>query len=113
MIVAQLVSLFTRASIPIRGVSIGDLDDRTTWKVDYTGATDQQKTAGEALLASYDPKQDTAFLEEQAEKAAPAYLDKPEAQALLVVLSEFFDVQVADVHERLKSAYKSAYTLPC
>jgi len=113
MIVAKLVSLFARANIPIRGVSVGTLHDRTTWRVDYTGATDQQKIAGEALLDSYDPKQDTAFLEEQAEKSATAYLDKPEAQAVLVVLSEFFDVPVADVHERLKSAYKSAYTLPC
>ena len=113
MLIAQLVALFRRSGIPIRGLSVGDSDDRTTWKVDYTGATDQQKIAGEALLDSYDPKQDTAFLEEQAEKSATAYLDKPEAQAVLVVLSEFFDVQVADVHERLKSAYKSAYTLPC
>ena len=110
MIVAQLVSLFTRASIPIRGVSIGDLDDRTTWKVDYTGATDQQKTAGEALLASYDPKQDTAFLEEQAEKAATAYLDKPEAQAVIAVLNTVSD---SDVTDALMDAYKSAYTLPC
>ena len=110
MIVAQLVSLFTRASIPIRGVSIGDLDDRTTWKVDYTGATDQQKTAGEALLASYDPKQDTAFLEEQAEKAATAYLERPEAQAVIAVLNTVSD---SDVTTALKDAYKSAYTLPC
>ena len=113
MLAAQLTALFTRANIPIRGVSIGDSTERTTWKVDYKGATDEQKAAGDALLSEYDPKQDTVFLEEQAEKASMDYLDGPEAQAVLVVLSEFFDVPVADVRERLKSAYKSAYTLPC
>ena len=110
MLIAQLVALFRRASIPIRGVSIGTLDDRTTWKVDYKGATDEQQVAGEALLASYDPKQDTAFLEEQAEKAATAYLARPEAQAVIAVLNTVSD---SDVTDALKDAYKSAYTLPC
>ena len=110
MLIAQLVALFRRASIPIRGVSIGTLDDRTTWKVDYKGATDEQQAAGEALLASYDPKQDTAFLEEQAEKAATAYLACPEAQAVIAVLNTVSD---SDVTAALKDAYKSAYTLPC
>jgi len=109
MLIAQLVALFRRASIPIRGVSIGTLDDRTTWKVDYKGATDEQQAAGEALLASYDPKQDTAFLEEQAEKAATAYLACPEAQAVIAVLNTVSD---SDVTSALKDAYKSAYTLP-
>jgi len=110
MLIAQLIALFRRASIPIRGVSIGTLDDRTTWKVDYKGATDEQQAAGEALLASYDPKQDTAFLEEQAEKAATAYLARPEAQAVIAVLNTVSD---SDVTDALKDAYKSAYTLPC
>jgi len=110
MLIAQLVALFRRASIPIRGVSIGTLDDRTTWKVDYKGATDEQQAAGEALLASYDPKQDTAFLEEQAEKAATTYLARPETQAVIAVLNTVSD---SDVTDALKDAYKSAYTLPC
>ena len=110
MLIAQLVALFRRASIPIRGVSIGTLDDRTTWKVDYKGATDEQQAAGEALLASYDTKQDTAFLEEQAESAATTYLARPETQAVIAVLNTVSD---SDVTDALKDAYKSAYTLPC
>ena len=112
MLIAQLVALFRRASIPIHGVSIGTLDDRTTWKVDYKGATDAQQAAGAELLATFDPATDTDYLKERAEAAATAYLASPEAQAVLVVLSEFFDVPVADVHKRMNSAYKSAYTLP-
>ena len=122
MLAAQLTALFTRASIPIRGVSIGDLNDRTTWKVDYKGATDEQQAAGEALLASYDPKQDTAFLEEQADKAFTAYLALPETQAFLKVHTDLKEAVFLDeidsdpdfdprgeVEDHLEIAYKKAY----
>ena len=112
MIAAQLVAAFKRRGIPVSGVTIGTVDDRATWTVRYKGATDDQQAAGAELLATFDPATDTDYLEERAEAAATAYLARPETQAVLVVLSDFFDVQVADVHERLKSAYKSAYTLP-
>ena len=113
MIAAQLVAAFERRGIPVSGVTIGTIEDRATWTVRYKGATEAQQATGAELVATFDPDADTDYLEERAEAAATAYLDKPEAQAVLVVLSEFFDVPVADVHERLKSAYKSAYTLPC
>ena len=112
MIAAQLVAAFERCGIPVSGVTIGAVDDRATWTVRYKGATDDQQAAGAELLATFDPATDTDYLEERAEAAATAYLARPETQAVLVVLSDFFDVQVADVHERMKSAYKSAYTLP-
>ena len=112
MIAAQLVAAFERRGIPVSGVTIGAVDDRATWTVRYKGATDDQQAAGAELLATFDPATDTDYLEERAEAAATAYLARPETQAVLVVLSDFFDVQVADVHERMKSAYKSAYTLP-
>ena len=113
MIAAQLVAAFERRGIPVSGVTIGAVDDRSTWTVQYKGATASQQAAGAELVATFDPDADTDYLEERAEAAVNVYLDKPEAQAVMVVLSEFFDVQVADVRERLKSAYKSAYTLPC
>ena len=109
MLVAQLVSLFRRAGIPIHGVSIGDLDDRTTWKVDYKGATDAQQAAGAELLATFDPATDTDYLEERAEAEATAFLKKPSTQSFLVVMAGFFDAQVVDVQENLKAAYKQAY----
>jgi len=112
MIAAQLVAAFERCGIPVSGVTIGAVDDRATWTVRYKGATDDQQAAGAELLATFDPATDTDYLEERAEAAATAYLARPETQAVLMVLSDFFDVQVADVHERMKSAYKSAYTLP-
>ena len=110
MLIAQLVALFRRASIPIHGVSIGTLDDRTTWKVDYKGATDAQQAAGAELLATFDPATDTDYLKEQAEAAAIAYLARPETQAVIAVLNTVSD---SDVTDALKDAYKSAYTLPC
>jgi len=113
MIAAQLVAAFERRGIPVSGVTIGTIEDRATWTVRYKGATEAQQATGAELVATFDLAADTDYLKERAEQAATAYLDKPEAQAVLVVLSEFFDVPVADVHERLKSAYKSAYTLPC
>jgi len=109
MLIAQLVALFRRESIPIHGVSIGTLDDRTTWKVDYKGATDAQQAAGAELLATFDPATDTDYLEERAESEATAFLKKPSTQSFLVVMAEFFDAQVVDVQENLKVAYKQAY----
>ena len=112
MLIAQLIALFRRASIPIHGVSIGTLDDRTTWKVDYKGATDAQQAAGAELLATFDPATDTDYLKERAEKAATAYLARPETQALVRVLATRLDVADAQLTSELEVAFKSLYRLP-
>ena len=109
MIVAQLISLFRRASIPIHGVSIGKPDDRSTWRIDYDDPTIAQQLAGDELLASFDPDNDEDYLEERAEAEATAFLKKPSTQSFLVVMAGFFDAQVVDVQENLKVAYKQAY----
>lgn len=57
---AGLDQALRRAGIPIAGVSIGSLTDRSTWRVLYAPiATDQQRTDGAALVASYDLATDT------------------------------------------------------
>lgn len=45
-----------RAVCPIHGISIGRKDDKTTWRIDFTSeATEEQKAAARAVLASFDP----------------------------------------------------------
>ena len=110
MLAAQLTAAFGRLGIPVSGVTIGALEDRETWTVQYKGATDAQRAAGAELLATFDPDTDTDYLEERAEAAATAYLACPEAQAVIAVLNTVSD---SDVTAALKDAYKSAYTLPC
>lgn len=42
--------------IPIEGVSIGSLTDKSTWRIDFTlEATEAQRTQAQALLESFDP----------------------------------------------------------
>ena len=49
------------AVAPISSISIGDLADKTTWRVDYLpGATDAQKAAAQAVIAAANPA--TIFL---------------------------------------------------
>lgn len=41
---------------PVSGVSIGRMDDRATWGLDFSAdATDAQRNAAAAVLASFDP----------------------------------------------------------
>jgi hypothetical protein len=109
MLAAQLTAALERLGIPVSGVTIGALDDRATWTVQYHGATDAQQEAGAELLATFDPATDTDYLEERAEAEATAFLKKPSTQSFLVVMAGFFDAQVVDVQEDLKAAYKQAY----
>ena len=109
MLAAQLTAAFGRLGIPVSGVTIGALEDRETWTVQYKGATDAQQSVGAELLATFDPATDTDYLEERAEAEATAFLKKPSTQSFLVVMAGFFDAQVVDVQENLKAAYKQAY----
>ena len=109
MLAAQLISALERIGIPVVGVSIGNVDDRSTWRVDYDHPTRAQQLAGEDLLASFNPDNDEEYLEERAESEATAFLKKPSTQSFLVVMAGFFDAQVVDVQENLKVAYKQAY----
>lgn len=44
------------AVCPIAGVSIGQIGDKSTWRVDYTPeATAQQRTDAAAIVAAFDP----------------------------------------------------------
>ena len=44
------------AVAPIAGVSVGDLGDKTTWRIDFdVAATAVQRTAAQAALDAFDP----------------------------------------------------------
>ncbi len=44
------------ATLPVIGVSIGRTDDKGTWRIDYAPeATPEQRAAGAALVAAFDP----------------------------------------------------------
>src|SRR5438105_15498983 len=52
------------AGIPIDGVSIGDLTDRSTWRAFYqASATSAQRTQGDAILATLDLTDPTLLAE--------------------------------------------------
>lgn len=55
MQVANL-DLMLRAIAPIDGISIGNEADKRTWRIDFAPeATDAQKAAAKAFVASFDP----------------------------------------------------------
>src|SRR4051812_46812088 len=54
-IAALLDQTLRAAGVPIIGVSIGVINDRSTWQVQYTdAATDPQKAQGESIRATFD-----------------------------------------------------------
>jgi hypothetical protein len=56
------------AGIPIDGVSIGTLADRSTWRAFYQlAATDQQRAQGDALILSVDLADPTLLAEVRAD----------------------------------------------
>jgi hypothetical protein len=53
---AALLHKAISAVAPVVGVGIGDLDDRSTWRIDFAPeATTEQRVAGDAALAAFDP----------------------------------------------------------
>lgn len=54
--IAERLDTAVRAVAPITGVSIGQANDRSTWRIDFTqDATDEQKAAAQAALEAFDP----------------------------------------------------------
>jgi hypothetical protein len=54
--IAQLLhDQLTSASIPFSGVSIGDIDDKSTWRVDFDGASASQMASASAIIDAFDP----------------------------------------------------------
>lgn len=62
MVQTNIQRLHSRLSVvcPIDGVSIGDPDDKATYRVDYAiTATDDQKAAADAVLVAFEPNEFT------------------------------------------------------
>jgi len=54
-VAAALTEAVARVA-PVSGVSIGRMDDRATWRLDFSdGATEAQREAAAGVLASFDP----------------------------------------------------------
>lgn len=53
-VAAQLDRALRAAGLPIVGVSLGRLDDKTTWRVDFTDPpTEDQQTQRDAILGAF------------------------------------------------------------
>jgi predicted transcriptional regulator len=62
------------AVCPITGVSVGDVNDKATWRISFgDSATDQQKTAAAAVVTAFDPTADDTRV--QGLNTDSAYLD--------------------------------------
>ena len=73
MIAERLDRALRAAGIPIVGVSIGTEADRRTWVVTYDKTvTAQDRAAGDALVASFDPTSPVAVAADKAAAAATA-----------------------------------------
>ncbi len=56
MTIAAALDQAVKAVCPVLGVSIGDADDRSTWRVDFADeATDEQRALAAAALAEFVP----------------------------------------------------------
>ena len=51
---AQDLHVSLSALAPIAGVSIGDPNDKSTWRIDFSGATPAQMAAAQSVLAGFD-----------------------------------------------------------
>lgn len=68
MLAEQLTRALERMAIPIAGVSIGHPTDRSQWRIEYLAtATPAQKVLAEGVKLSFDPSNDPAFQDEQAD----------------------------------------------
>jgi hypothetical protein len=112
MLAAQLTAALERLGIPVAGVTIGVLEDRATWTVQYHGATGAQQEAGAELVATFDPASDADYLRDQAAQAAKVFLARPDTQAMVRVLATRLDVADAQLTSELEVAFKSLYRLP-
>lgn len=65
------------AICPIDGISIGRKTDRSTWRIDFqSSATQTQKAAAQAILASFDFSAPTRNDALKTEATADAFIDK-------------------------------------
>lgn len=104
MLAERLTSALKRANIPIHGVSIGQLDDRKTWRVDYDNATAAQKTAGKAIVKNYNPNAaDSDFAQERAETLAAGF----NYRVLIALVAWATGKTVPAVRTKLKTLIKS------
>jgi hypothetical protein len=87
--IASLLDATLRAAgIPIIGVSIGVVADRTTWQVQYADtATDPQKAQGESIRATFDVNA-PAVTSAQLDRDADTALASAKATCALVLDSE-------------------------
>jgi hypothetical protein len=108
--VAELVDRALKAQkIPIDGVSIGDPADRTTWTVQYRpDATDEQRKAGDALLATLDP-QDAATVAAVKGDVASARLNDDLLMAIVHGIYEAIPsptLKLNELRARIREIYK-------
>lgn len=77
--------------VPISGISIGDPDDRTTWRVRYSAEpTTEQRKAVAALLDGFDasPEADQQYVEARAAENAVDVLTGKTSDPVLTVVQK-------------------------
>lgn len=105
------------AGIPITGISVGTLTDRTTWHAFYAAAaTDAQRAQGDVILATIDPQDPITIASIKAEVAAAidadlliqavAQVDFEERQKLTVKAGQAL-LTAAQTKARVKAIYLS------
>lgn len=102
---AGLDRALRRAGIPIIGVKIRVIADRAQWVIEYAPeATFEHRTAGAAIVASYDPANDPTGVDEQ---AAARVDDDKLFKALVIVLAQRFGVSAVTLRNQIIAAYRN------
>jgi hypothetical protein len=70
MLAAGLTRALERAGVPIFGVSIGQVMDRSTWRIDFQpSATSAQRADAALILSTYDLALDAVLATEDSERS--------------------------------------------
>lgn len=83
MSLAATLDAAIKAVCPICGVSVGDVNDKSTWTYHcLPEATDAQRAAANAVIAAFDPA------------SVPPPFPPPNATELIVVLKQKFNMTI-------------------
>lgn len=100
----QFTRALERANLPIHGVSIGRVDDRTSWVIHYRDeATAAHRTAGDSLRGTFDPANDT----DGASEAADRVLDNDKAlRAVVIWVAQRLSIPLATARNQVLTIYR-------
>lgn len=101
-----LLTIAISALAPVSGVSVGRINDKSTWRVDFNNATPAQRQSVEAFIQSFDVTAGFNLLKLQNErKEATNKFDKEDRRFAMVLIDEINRLRKRqlDIHNLLQA----------